>query len=54
MGVITLTLLLIRIVGIFSDQLCVAGCLMVFLCHKDDAIFTCLEIKARMGMNTGS
>lgn len=42
-----LTLFLVWIVGVIRYQLSVAGCLMVFLCHKDDAIFTLKENKAK-------
>lgn len=35
-----LTLFLIRIIRVLCNELSVAGCLVVFLGHKDDAVFT--------------
>lgn len=37
------TLFLIRVVGVIRYQLCIAWCLMLFLGHKDDAIFSLLS-----------
>lgn len=40
-----LTLILIRIIGVISDQLSIAGSLMVLFSHKDDTILTWLRKK---------